>query len=235
MTYEWIVVGGGITGIAISEILTREGENVLLIDKDERLACETTKVFHEWIHTGSLYTLIPDKLLTLKFLLGAIDDLLEYYSCFERMNLVPTESGLDINGSSDWFAPNYIQFKFRKRPFNVPWSYIASRSEYLIQQIKKHDWLRRRAGNVDEFKIDRNSRMLKNYGAYLKTAEKFYTVECSDFTSNSRNILRDLVATAIENGLELSLGTPVTKVQKTGDGYTVETDGKSYKAKKVVL
>ena len=34
--------------------------------------------------------LAPCTILTLRFILGAIDDLIEYYSCYERMNLIPT-------------------------------------------------------------------------------------------------------------------------------------------------
>ena len=76
--FEWAVVGGGIAGIVASEVLAREGHSTVLIEKNEKLASETTRDFHEWIHTGSLYTLIPDNLLTLKYLLGSMDDLLEY-------------------------------------------------------------------------------------------------------------------------------------------------------------
>ena len=113
-TYEWAVIGGGAAGIAISEILTREGHSVILIEKNEKLAAETTREFHEWIHTGSLYTLLPDDMTTLKFVLGSIDDLIEYYSSFERMNLIPTMKGLKINHREDgWFYSNYINFKFR--------------------------------------------------------------------------------------------------------------------------
>ena len=32
--YNWIVVGGGISGIAVAEILCRGGESVLLIEKN---------------------------------------------------------------------------------------------------------------------------------------------------------------------------------------------------------
>ena len=65
--YDWIIVGGGISGISIAEILCREGKSVLLLEKNESLASETSKVFHEWVHSGALYTLLPDKLLTLRF------------------------------------------------------------------------------------------------------------------------------------------------------------------------
>ena len=96
MRYEWAVVGGGIAGIVVAEILAREGHRVVLVEESDQLAAGTTGLFHEWIHTGCLYTLVPDKLHTLKFLLGAVDDLLEYYSAFERMNVKPTEAGLRL-------------------------------------------------------------------------------------------------------------------------------------------
>ena len=74
--YEWAVIGSGIAGLSIAEILAREGHSVILVEKNNSLASETTREFHEWLHTGALYTLLPDRLRTLKFILGAIDDLL---------------------------------------------------------------------------------------------------------------------------------------------------------------
>ena len=235
MKYEWVIVGGGVSGIVLSEILTREGHNVLLIDKGKQLAGETTKIFHEWIHTGSLYTLIPDKLITLKFLLGAIDDLLEYYSCFERMNLRPTESGLAIDGSSGWFSPNYITFRYRRRKLNLLWSLTTARSAYLIDQIKKHDWLRRRAGVIDEFKERKFRSIANNLKEIIKSNGEFYDIECSDFTTNSRNILRDLIATAINNNLELSLDNPVLKIENHNGQKVVVTEKSTIKASNVII
>jgi hypothetical protein len=235
MKYEWVIVGGGVSGIVLAEILTREGHSVLLIDKGEKLAGETTKIFHEWIHTGSLYTLVPDKLITLKFLLGAIDDLLEYYSCFERMNLRPTESGLAIDGSSGWFSPNYIEFRYRRRRLNLPWCLTIARSAYLINQIKKHDWLRRRAGVIDEFKEKKLRSITNNLKELIKGNGKFYDIECSDFTTNSRNILRDLIATAINNNLELSLDNPVLKIESHNGQKVVVTEKSTIKASNVII
>jgi len=233
--YEWVIIGGGVSGIVLSEILTREGHNVLLIDKDDQLAGETTKLFHEWIHTGSLYTLVPDKLITLKFILGAIDDLLEFYSCFERMNVIPTECGLKINGSDGWFSPNYINFKYRRRRFNLPWTFTLARSQYLINQIKKHDWLRRRAGVVDEFKEGKFTAIARNMRKILEGNGKFYEIEAADFTTNSRNVLRDLVATAIANNLELSLSNPVLKIENHTEYKDVVCEKSTVKADNVVI
>ena len=70
-TFDWIIVGGGVAGISLSEILTREGHSVALIEKKDKLASVTTREFHEWFHTGCLYTLLRDQLKTLKYILGS--------------------------------------------------------------------------------------------------------------------------------------------------------------------
>ena len=40
--------------------------------------------------------LLKDKMETLKYILGSLDDLLEFYSSFSKMNLKPSENGLKI-------------------------------------------------------------------------------------------------------------------------------------------
>lgn len=236
MTYEWVIIGGGVTGIVLSEILSREGHSVLLVDKSEKLSGETTRTFHEWIHTGCLYTLVPDRLFTLKFLLGAIDDLLEYYSAFERMNLFATDSGLRIEGSSGWFNPNYIHFKYRIRKLNLPWLLAVSRSMYLIDLIKKHDWLRRRGGKLYDVTVYKQIlEAFKNLKNGFKSEEKFLDIQTSDFTTNSSILLRDIIATALHNHMELSLGNSVIKIENHGNYKTVVTDKQSFKASNVAI
>ena len=140
-SYEWAVIGGGIAGIAVSEILCREGHSTVLIEKEDKLASVTTREFHDWIHTGALYTLVPDKLMTLRFILGAIDDLIEYYSSFDRMNLIPTASGLGIEDQKNngWFSPNYIHFKYRikGRKITFPWLIGVARSIYINEKLHR--------------------------------------------------------------------------------------------------
>ena len=65
-TFDWIIAGGGIAGISLCEILTREGHSVALVEKKNKLASATTREFHEWVHTGSLYTLVKDEMKTIK-------------------------------------------------------------------------------------------------------------------------------------------------------------------------
>ena len=119
---------------------------MLLVEKNELLASETSKQFHEWVHSGALYTLVPDNLLTLRYLLGATDDLLQFYRSFSRMNLIASENGLEASDHG-WFNSERINFKYRIRKLNPIWMGAVSRSISVIDMVEKHDWLRRKAGS----------------------------------------------------------------------------------------
>lgn len=235
--YDWAIVGGGVVGIFISEILTREGYSVVLIEKNEKLASETTRDFHEWIHMGSLYTLIPDNLMTLKFLLGSIDDILDYYSCYERMNLVPTEKGMNMKQvKGNWFNKNYIHFKFRigGRKLTFPWLIGIARAIFLINKIKEHDWLRKRGGILDPFKL-KYKKIFKILLNLLNHKGKFYDLETPDFTTNSRNLLNDIIQAAQNSKFKISVNNEFINYNKDGDIILVNGKAQSFKVNNIVF
>ena len=237
-TFDWIIVGGGIAGISLSEILTREGHSVALIEKKNKLASATTREFHEWFHTGSLYTLLKDDMKTLKYILGSLDDLLEFYSSFSQMNLKPTENGLKIKDiNKGWFSPNYINFKYRlkNRKLILPWLYIIARSVALIDGIKKHDWLRRRAGILESVTAKYYLPIIKNFFKMVTNNENFFEIKTADFTTNSRYLLRDMIATASKNGLEIFTNNELLEVENSDNSVIAKCSDKTFKAKNMAI
>ena len=237
-TFDWIIVGGGIAGISLSEILTREGHSVALIEKKNKLASVTTREFHEWFHTGSLYTLLKDDMKTLKYILGSLDDLLEFYSSFAQMNLQPTESGLKIiEADKGWFNPNYINFKYRlkNRKLILPWLYIIARSAALIDGIKKHDWLRRRAGILESVTAEYYLPIIKNFFKTLTNSDKFFKIKTTDFTTNSRFLLRDMIATASKNGLEIFTNNELLEIKNTNNVIIANCSNGNFQGKNMAV
>ena len=237
-TFDWIIVGGGIAGISLSEILTREGHSVALIEKKNKLASATTREFHEWFHTGSLYTLLKDDMKTLKYILGSLDDLLEFYSSFSQMNLRPTENGLKITDvNKGWFSPNYINFKYRlkNRKLILPWLYTIARSIALIDGIRKHDWLRRRAGILESVTTEYYFSILKNLLKIAASSNKFYTIETTDFTTNSRDLLKDMIATAEKNGLEIFTKNELLEIKNSNNNIIANCSNDNFQAKNMVV
>jgi len=237
-TFDWIIVGGGIAGISLSEILTREGHSVALIEKKNKLASVTTREFHEWFHTGSLYTLLKDDMKTLKYILGSLDDLLEFYSSFSKMNLQPSENGLKITDiDKGWFSPNYINFKYKlkNRKLILPWLYIIARSIALIDGIKKHDWLRRRAGILESVTSKYYSPIIKNFFKILISNEKFFKIKTTDFTTNSRYLLRDMIATAIKNGLEIFTNNELLEIKNVNNAIIANCSNGNFQGKNMAV
>ncbi|MGE5466091.1 MAG: NAD(P)/FAD-dependent oxidoreductase [Ignavibacteria bacterium] len=229
--YDWIIVGAGAAGISIAEMLSRMGLSVLLLERNATLAAETSRIFHEWLHTGTLYTLVPDRLKTTRYLLGAIDDLLEYYSGFDRMNLLATEAGLRV-GNMGWFNDEHIHYRYRARPLNPIWSMAVARSLWLIDDIDRHDWLRRRAGALhDGFRFN----LPKILRKYPMARSGFTTVRSPDVTINSRSLLSDLLGAYEGSGNRVITGCAVEEIDDRGSHVRVRTDAGDFVGRRAVI
>ena len=54
--FQYIVVGAGIVGLAISEILSRKSNgNILVIDKEKKFGLHTSSRNSEVVHSGFYY------------------------------------------------------------------------------------------------------------------------------------------------------------------------------------
>jgi len=232
--YDWIIVGGGIAGVSVAEILCREGKSVLLIEKNEKLASETSKEFHEWVHSGALYALVPDNLLTLRYLLGATDDLLQFYSSFPKMNLVPTESGVIAQGSG-WFNDQRIEYRYRVRKANPVWMSLVSRAANIVDLLSNHDWLRRRAGSEYGDSNIQLKYWINLIAEQMNTKSKFYTKVSPDFTMNSRVLIADLLSAAQLKGLSVVTGDKVLEVSEGVDYVEVSTEQSDYRSKNIAI
>ena len=69
----------------------------------------------------------------------------------------------------------------------------------------------------------------------LKYSGKFFEVKTADFTTNSRNLLRDILTTAIKNGLEISSGNAVIKIKDNESVTELEGEKESFRAKNVAI
>jgi hypothetical protein len=232
--YDWIIIGGGISGISIAEILCRDGKSVLLVEKNNKLSSETSKVFHEWFHSGSLYSLAPDKLLTLRYLLGATDDLLEYYSGFSNMNLIPSEFGTMVDGKG-WFNNDRIEDRYRKHLFNPIWLSLVSRSINIIDLLNQHDWLRRRAGSDYDTSKLRFSQWVNNIPSQLLNQSDFFCKSSPDITMNSRELISDILSAAKNKDLNVMVDCKVLNILEKNNSVIVETNNGNYVAENSVI
>jgi len=232
--FEWIIIGGGIAGITVAEILARDNKSVLLLEKNDYLASETSKEFHEWFHSGTLHTLVPDKLLTLRYLLGATDDLLEYYRSFKSMNLHPTNSGLSVK-EQGWFYKNFIHYKYKIHKYNPVWMAMVSNSVNITNKVSQHDWLRRRAGAEYGPSQSKVLNWLNLIPKQLKSSESFMSIKSPDITMNSRKLITDILSQALSNGTEVRINHEVLSIEENSNSVEVKTSNENFVGKKVVV
>ncbi|MBF0437413.1 MAG: FAD-dependent oxidoreductase [Magnetococcales bacterium] len=108
MTYDFIVVGGGIAGLAIAELLQRSGQSVLLLEASSSLCGMSSSDHQGWFHTGALYAAIPTPFF-FHGLIKNLDNLFAYYSHFPRMNL-RHGSSLITSDYPGWFGKEPINY-----------------------------------------------------------------------------------------------------------------------------
>ncbi len=234
--YDWIIVGGGIAGISIAEILSREGHAILMLEKNNQIASETSKVFHEWLHSGSLYSLVPDNNRTLRYLLGAMDDLFDYYENYNGMNIRKSQSGIKFDQDNGWFNDDFIEYRYRIRKFNPIWAALVSKSIYMINIISNHDWLRRHAGGSE---IARKKigiyKTLEYISSQYVSSKQFYSIKSPDFTMNSRVLINDLLSSALEGGLSVITNKNVETIESRGKTNVVRTQDEVFTSRNVVI
>src|SRR5262245_42474199 len=124
ITRDFAVVGAGIAGLAISELLQRSGASVVLIEKNKTICSEASAEQQGWFHTGALYSALPDQ-FSFRAMVGNLDDLIDYYRAFPNMNL-RVDKHVSSASSDGWFSnrTNFYAYTSCKRvswKWKIPW------------------------------------------------------------------------------------------------------------------
>ena len=231
LEYDWIIVGGGVAGISIAEILSRNGLKIWLLEKEKYLGSRLTGVFQEWFHTGLLYSIQNDSHYTSKYLLGAIDDMFSYYSDYQKMNIIPGFKGFSLE-KDGWFMNNPMYYSFYKDKFNLKWNYKISKALWFANQIENYDFIRRRIGDLS-FLYKFNFKDLIN--SYPSWSQSRKIVKSLDYGINSRILLDDLLLTIKNNSGVIKTSCNVKNIENYKQKVKVVTDNKTYFGKKVVV
>jgi hypothetical protein len=105
----------------------------------------------------------------------------------------------------------------------------------LIDGIRKHDWLRRRAGILESVTTEYYFPILKNLLKIVASSNKFYKIETTDFTTNSRDLLKDMIATAEKNGLEIFTKNELLEIKNSNNNIIANCSNDNFQAKNMVV
>ncbi len=228
--YDFIVVGGGIAGVCVSEILQRSGRAVLLLEAREIVCAEDSARQVGWFHTGALYAALPDKSF-LMTLVRNLDFLQQYYAGFENMNLTPGRNEAVVSHTG-WFSCNRVLHIYTP-PASREVDVWRKALWWLATQIARRRFARsvRLCGGVPL-----GRKPTPNEWNGLPEGVKRLGASSSSFlshdgTMDSRLINTDLIRSFLGHGGDLRINSEVISINH---GYVATTAG-AFQSRKVIV
>jgi len=140
--FDFAVVGGGIAGLAIAELLQRSGVSVALFEKNRTLCGEASAEQQGWFHTGALYAALPQNFFC-RTMVGNLDDLVDYYSGFPNMNL-RIDKHISSISQHGWFSNRtnfyaYTALRGVQWHWKIPWAVALYRAKRRMSWFETLD------------------------------------------------------------------------------------------------
>lgn len=257
-----VVIGGGIAGLATAEMLSRNGNSVLLLEKEDKICSLSSGAHHGWFHFGSLYSIFPGN----EFLSGFVRNihvLLDYYSHLPGFNLKVGKNGkLDfINQERKWFTERNIDYiaasrndnDFNLRTYSGFRNYLKKIFFTLLWEVSLKRFVGRHV-NFHNNKWDKDfSSSMRNiskkwYRSYNKSLIKkhnyqeinldpntHFLIEGFDRAMNLEVILEDILNAFISNGGIVLPNSEVLSIKSLNQNYQIVTkDNKEIECEFVV-
>jgi len=215
-TFDFAVVGGGIAGLAISELLQRSGATVVLLEKNKTLCSEASGEQQGWFHTGALYTAHSDQFF-FRAMVGNLDDLLDFYRAFPNMNL-RVDKHISSASSQGWFSNrtnfyaysscNGVSWKWK-----IPWFFALQRAKRRMSWFENLD-----ASRSLSRQMGKASKPLKFVlhapSLGVKINDIAFVLKSRDRAMNTRLIIEDLLRSFLGHGGTVKTQTKVRGIDK---------------------
>ena len=224
---DFAVAGGGIAGLAISELLQRSGASVVLIEKNKTLCSEASGEQQGWFHTGALYTALPDQFF-FRAMVGNLDDLIDYYRGFPSMNL-RVDKHVSSASSEGWFSNRtnfyaYTSCKGVSWKWKIPWFFALQRAKRRMSWFETLDASRSLSRQMNKVSKPLNF-VLHTPPLGVKLNEVAFVLKSRDRAMNTRLIIEDLLRSFLGHGGLIKTETKVRSIDEgcvTADATSAE-------------
>ncbi len=235
---DFIVVGAGIGGLAVAELLQRSGRSVLLLEAADTVCGESSARQQGWFHTGALYAAMPSG-RHFRHLIGNLDDLLNYYSCFPNMNLsagrfllTRSNAGWFRNSTNYYFyaSPRDPSIKLWQKPL---WRLAILRAQTRLSWFETVDFTRELSPQVRTLSANFNlRRSLSRRRFDFAPGVVDRVLKSRDRTISTQILMSDLLKSFLSHGGELKTGASVEKIER---GRVSDQAGGSHQAMHVIV
>src|SRR5215469_10121346 len=214
--FDFAVVGGGIAGLAIAELLQRSGASVVLFEKNRTLCAEASAEQQGWFHTGALYAALPRNFFC-RTMVGNLDDLVDYYSGFPNMNL-RIDKHISSTSQQGWFS-NRTNFYAYTSVQGVNWKWKLPWAVALYRAKRRMSWFET---------LDANKSLSHQLGFGAKPIRYVqhdsaldvnldgiaFVLKSRDRAMHTTLIAEDLLRSFLGGGGTLRMGTKIEAIEK---------------------
>lgn len=235
--YDFVVVGAGIAGLAIAELIQRSGRSVLLLESESQICTKSSAQQQGWFHTGALYAAMPSGRY-FRQLVGNLDDLLNYYSCFPAMNL--GSGRLLLTRCRDGWFGNSTNFYFYASPRDPSlrawqrplWQLAILRAQARLSWFETIDFTRELSPQITAFDVSINlGRCVSRRAFDFSPGVVAKILKSRDRSFDAVRIMTDLLNAFLSNGGVLKTNSCVAHIDKG----TVSDEHTTYRARNVIL
>lgn len=238
-TWDFAVIGGGIGGLAIAELLQRSGASVILLEKSSMLCAGASAEQQGWFHTGALYTALP---MTSYFrtMVGNLDDLVDYYSGFPQMNL-KVDKHLSTTDHDGWFSNRtnfyvYTSCQGVNWRWKLPWAVALHRAKRRMSWFENLD-ISRSLSRQMGLRAKPTKFVMHNTTLGVNLDHVAFILKSRDRTMNTGLIARDLLNSFLANGGLVKIQTAVMNIEKgcvTATSHSGDAPSR-YRARHIIL
>ncbi len=199
---DFAVVGGGIAGLAIAEMLQRSGASVVLLEKNATLCSEASAEQQGWFHTGALYTALPNNFFC-RTMVGNLDDLVDYYAGFPHMNL-RVDKHISTTARDGWFSNRTNFYAYTSTDgvswaWKLPWAVALRRAKQRMSWFETLDASRSLSHQLG-FGAKPLQYVMHSNALGLNLDHIAFALKSRDRAMNTRMIATDLLRSFVASG-----------------------------------
>jgi glycine/D-amino acid oxidase-like deaminating enzyme len=229
------VLGSGVAGLALGEVLTRNGWTITVLDTASELGGDASRSTQNWFHTGWLYAALPNKAA----MLGCHKALKLFHQMYgsvvpaDTLNLVLSGSPNYPDSERGWFSSERVHYLYA----------TASSELSVFQRLlwKRHlqavAFRRLRALGYDAdaaSALDLRLVALLNYWEDdARGYQKYMVVRSTDAQINTRRVLNTLLA-LLGDKAQVVCDAQYT-LERQGDRTVVQINGETHAPDLVVM
>jgi glycine/D-amino acid oxidase-like deaminating enzyme len=191
------VLGSGIAGLSLAEILSRNGWTITLLDTAPDLGGDASRCTQNWFHTGWLYAALPNKAA----MLGCYQALRSFHRMYggvlspEVLNLECGEQAVAYPTSGQgWFSAERVQYLYAMATADLS----AMQKLFWKARLRAVAFRRLRALGYDATaatSLEPRLMALLNYWEGSPTGHsKYSVVRSTDAQINTRRVLNTLLS-----------------------------------------